>query len=311
MNRIAVLGASTAFVLSLLVAGSAMAQLSSSSGSLSSSSSSSSLRARGAQAFSHAQSGAIGGATGGSSSHLISGLSSTRVSSPKLAPLHTESSPVASGFSSSSSLGGPGGTVSAVSSVSTAAESSAFARATGNENIPAQYSLNQIQSMRATDRARATATESSLHPTSSELHEDYLDRQQQTQLSSLQSRTALGSGNAGYFPYPYYRYQRVTGYGRTNRAGASVLTQAVSLGCRQGFASGVSDRGERMPFNYAKSPEYQNSSYSGVIVPRNDFNYYFRKGYRRCYRDAYYRRGTLNTMLNSVLENVLRLQPVR
>ena len=71
-----------------------------------------------------------------------------------------------------------------------------------------------------------------------------------------------------------------------------MLRQAVNYGYEEGFAAGQADRQDRWAFNYQDSYAYQdgNYGYGGFYVERDDYNYYFREGFRRGYEDGYYGR---------------------
>ena len=61
-----------------------------------------------------------------------------------------------------------------------------------------------------------------------------------------------------------------------------------------------------------------NYGYGGFYVDRDDYNYYFREGFRRGYEDGYYGRNQYGvyetgryTILGAVLSVILKLEPLR
>ena len=73
-------------------------------------------------------------------------------------------------------------------------------------------------------------------------------------------------------------------------------------------------------FNYEDSYAYQdaNYGYTGFYVDRDDYNAYFREGFRRGYEDGYngrYRYGRYasgkGTILGAVLATILNFEAIR
>jgi hypothetical protein len=94
----------------------------------------------------------------------------------------------------------------------------------------------------------------------------------------------------------------------------------VNHGYEQGFRSGQADREDRWRSNYRDAYAYQdaNYGYGGYYVDRDDYNYYFREGFRRGYEDGYssrYRYGRYSegryTILDVFLGTILNLQAIR
>jgi hypothetical protein len=123
------------------------------------------------------------------------------------------------------------------------------------------------------------------------------------QLQYISGLTALqvgirsaGNYNYGGDPYFYtpssYRYYRGTQYYETNEYGADMLRSAVNHGYEEGFETGRADLADHWRFSYQESYGYRdaNYGYSGFYVDRDNYNYYFREGFRRGYDDAYYGR---------------------
>ncbi|MGB7623907.1 MAG: hypothetical protein WBN92_16300 [Terriglobia bacterium] len=125
-------------------------------------------------------------------------------------------------------------------------------------------------------------------------------------------------------PYFYtaanYRYYRGGRYYETNQYGANLLREAVNYGYEQGFLAGRADRQDRWRYNYQDSYAYQdaNYGYGGYYVAQNEYNYYFRQGFRRGYEDGYYTRsrygsysGGKYTILGALLGSILDMQSLR
>ena len=72
--------------------------------------------------------------------------------------------------------------------------------------------------------------------------------------------------------------------------------------------------------DYQNSYAYQdaNYGYSGQYISQADYNYYFREGMQRGYKDGYYSRSQYGqqangavTILSAVLQQILNLQPLQ
>jgi hypothetical protein len=123
-----------------------------------------------------------------------------------------------------------------------------------------------------------------------------------------------------FFTVSIYRYNRGGRYYETNQYGADLLRQAVNSGYEEGFRAGEADRQDHWRFGYEDSYAYQdaNFGYNGYYVDRDDYNFYFREGFRRGYEDGFnsryqygrYANGSYS-MNDSVLTVVLGFQPVR
>ncbi len=125
-------------------------------------------------------------------------------------------------------------------------------------------------------------------------------------------------------PYFYtawnYRYNRGGRYYETNRYGANMLRQAVNYGYQEGFRAGQADRQDRWGFNYQNSYGYQdaNYGYGGYYVAQDEYNYYFREGFRRGYEDGYYSRYQYGrysngrySILGAILGSILDMQSLQ
>jgi hypothetical protein len=119
--------------------------------------------------------------------------------------------------------------------------------------------------------------------------EDYLQRERQQQISFQNNRNHDYDRDPYYYTAPIYRYQRGGSYYEINQYGADVLRQAVNYGYGEGFRTGQADREDRWHSDYQDSYAYQdaNYGYDGYYVDQNDYQYYFREGFRRGYEDGY------------------------
>ena len=145
--------------------------------------------------------------------------------------------------------------------------------------------------------------------------QQYWARLQQIRIQN--ARYYSSNSNAYFYAAPNYRYSREGSYYETNQYGANLLRQSVNYGYEQGFRAGQADRQDRWQSNYQDSYGYQdaNYGYSGYYVDQNDYNYYFREGFRRGYEDGYnsrYQYGRYSNgkyaILGSVLSLVLNLE---
>ncbi len=140
--------------------------------------------------------------------------------------------------------------------------------------------------------------------------------QQQRRLQS-----AYDYNNDPYFyTAPSYRYSRGGSYYETNEYGANVLRQAINNGYSEGYFAGQADREDHWRFDYRNSYAYQdaNFGYDGYYGNQGEYNYYFRQGFNRGYRDGYYSRTQYGrysngswTMLGAFLGQILDLRSMR
>jgi hypothetical protein len=123
-----------------------------------------------------------------------------------------------------------------------------------------------------------------------------------------------------FYTAPIYRYNRGGRYYEINEYGAKTLREAVNYGYEEGFRAGKADRDDRWSFNYEDSYAYRdaNYGYGGYYVSRDDYNYYFRQGFRRGYEDGYnsrHRYGRLAdgtpSILETILSQILNFQSIR
>ena len=95
-----------------------------------------------------------------------------------------------------------------------------------------------------------------------------------------------------------------------------MLRSAVNRGYEEGFRAGRADRQDGWGYGYQNSYGYQDATYGydGYYVELNNYQYYFREGFRRGYEDGYYSRsryGRYNNgkwnILASILSGILNL----
>jgi hypothetical protein len=145
---------------------------------------------------------------------------------------------------------------------------------------------------------------------------------QQEQAERKQAQWAARNYNYYSDPFYYtpasYRYQRDGRSYQVNRYAADLLQQAIRYGYQEGVRAGRADRLDNWRGDYRGNYAYQdaNYGYNGYYVSRDDYNYYFRQGFRRGYEDGFgrdYRYGSYNdgnySILASVLSMILNLQP--
>jgi lipopolysaccharide export LptBFGC system permease protein LptF len=150
--------------------------------------------------------------------------------------------------------------------------------------------------------------------------QQYVTRLRQQQVR-VQGQGGYNYGRDPYFSTPAsYRYSRGGRYYETNQYGVDLLRQAVNYGYDQGCRAGLADRQDRWQSNYHGSYAYQdaNYGYTGFYVDRDDYNTYFREGFRRGYEDGYngrYQYGRYangrGTMLGAVLATILNFESIR
>jgi len=138
----------------------------------------------------------------------------------------------------------------------------------------------------------------------------YLERLRQDQLRLQNWRyNDYGPSN--------YRYRRGGSYYETNQYGAQMLQRAVNDGYEQGYQAGQADREDGWGFSPQNAYGYEDASYGydGYYVDLNEYQYYFREGFRRGYEDGYYSRSQYGrysngrwSILGAILQQVLGLQ---
>jgi hypothetical protein len=142
-------------------------------------------------------------------------------------------------------------------------------------------------------------------------------------LRDQQSRYQNDSFDYNNDPYFYsvsiYRYNYGGSWYETNQYGADLFRQALNYGYQEGFQAGLADRQDHWRYDYRNSYGYQdgNFGYNGYYARQEDYNYYFRQGFRRGYEDGYYsryrygRNDNGNYILAAVLiTSILNLQSI-
>ena len=96
-----------------------------------------------------------------------------------------------------------------------------------------------------------------------------------------------------YYTASNYRYGFGGQWFSTNRYGADMLRQAVRDGYQEGFHAGRADRMDGWRFDYRNAYAWMDGSYGyhGRYVSQAAYRHYFRQGFERGYRDAYYGRS--------------------
>jgi flagellar biosynthesis/type III secretory pathway protein FliH len=148
----------------------------------------------------------------------------------------------------------------------------------------------------------------------------YLEGLRQQRLRIQNERNYNYSRDPYFYTAPSYRYSRGGSYYETNQYGANLLRQAINNGYEEGFRAGQADREDRWASNYQDSYAYQdaNYGYGGLYLDQDDYNYYFREGFRRGYEDGYGRRsqygrysGGKYSILGNILSQILNLEPLQ
>jgi hypothetical protein len=143
----------------------------------------------------------------------------------------------------------------------------------------AQQRTEQLQQQRRTAQYR--------------FQEGYLERERQQQISFQNDRNHDYDHDPYFYTAPIYRYQRAGNYYEINQYGADTLRQAVNYGYEEGFQTGQADQQDRWRSSYQDSYAYQDADYgyNGFYVNQDDYQYYFREGFRRGYEDGYNNRS--------------------
>jgi hypothetical protein len=149
--------------------------------------------------------------------------------------------------------------------------------------------------------------------------EEYLERLRE-QDRRLRAERHDYNNDPYFYTAPIYRYRRGGSYYEINQYGADLLRQAVNNGYQEGFRAGVADREDNWRGEYRDSYAYQDATYgyNGYYVDADDYQYYFREGFRRGYEDGYndqYQYGYVSNgsygVLGNVLSAILSLQSLR
>ncbi len=152
------------------------------------------------------------------------------------------------------------------------------------------------------------------------VQQQYVARLRAQRASIEIDRNYYYGGDPYFYTPSVYRYYWGGHYYQTNEYGATVLRQAINYGYREGFEAGQADRLDRWAFNFRDSYAYLdgNYGYRGFYVDRDDYNYYFREGFRRGYEDGYYGRSQYGlyatggySIRGPLLSVILNLEPLR
>lgn len=111
---------------------------------------------------------------------------------------------------------------------------------------------------------------------------------------------------------PDYGYSRGGQYYEVNQYGADLLRRAVNTGYEEGFRAGQADREDGWQFDSENSDAFQDATYGydGYYVDINEYQNYFREGFRRGYEDGYYGRNQYGSYSNgtfTILADILNL----
>lgn len=151
------------------------------------------------------------------------------------------------------------------------------------------------------------------------VQQEYVAHLHQQQLAVQRQKPATYSRDPYFSAPPTYGSSRGGRFYEINEGGVNLLKQAVNYGYDQGYRFGQADRLDRSPFNYEGSFAYQdaNYGYAGFYVDRDDYNFYFREGFRRGYEDGYREHTQFGmfvngrgTMLGAVLGSILNFQVI-
>ncbi len=181
-----------------------------------------------------------------------------------------------------------------------------------------QYRDHLTQQQRAAQPQNAQLQREKRHAQYT-VQQQYVQRLHQQQLTVQRQRPGT-YGRDPYFSTPAnFRYSRGGHSYETNQYGVNLLKQSVNYGYDQGYRTGEADRMDRSPSNFEASFAYQdaNYGYTGFYVDRDDYNFYFREGFRRGYEDGYgrhtefglYRNGR-GTILDAVLGSIFSVQVI-
>jgi gas vesicle protein len=151
------------------------------------------------------------------------------------------------------------------------------------------------------------------------VQQQYVAHLHEQQLAVQRQKPATYSRDPYFSTPPNYRYSREGRFYETNQFGVNLLRQAVNYGYDQGYRTGQADREDRFRSDYEGSFAYRdaNYGYEGFYVDRDDYNFYFREGFRRGYEDGYgghaqfgmYVNGR-GTILDAILGSIFNVQVI-
>ena len=181
-----------------------------------------------------------------------------------------------------------------------------------------QYRQHLAQQQQAVQQ-RSTQLQQQKRTAQFRFQQDYVARMRQQQVF-LADHHPDYDHDPFFFTLSTFRYNRGGRFYETNQYGADLLRQGVNYGYQQGFNAGVADQQDHWRPGYEDSFAYQdaNYGYNGYYVERDDYNYYFREGFRRGYDDGYNSRvqygrdvNGSRVMLDITVSQVLGFQPIR
>jgi hypothetical protein len=113
-----------------------------------------------------------------------------------------------------------------------------------------------------------------------------------------------------------YRLHRGSDYYETDQRGVELIRRAVNSGYQQGFRSGADDRRYARRSDYRDEQNYRSGTFGyQSYVDRDQYQYYYREGFERGYRDAYTAQPQFGTysggkwsILSNVLNSILNLR---
>ena len=171
-----------------------------------------------------------------------------------------------------------------------------YREALGQQQRAAEQRAAQLQQQKRTAQYR--------------FQQEYLARLRQQQ-SNVQGRERYDYDRDPFFSTRWqYRYRRGDRYYETNQYGLDLIRQAVNYGYEEGYRAGQADREDHWQSNYEDCYAYQDANYGyfGFYIDRDDYNFYFREGFRRGYEDGYGRRYKYGRVSNgkiAILAGVL------
>jgi hypothetical protein len=181
-----------------------------------------------------------------------------------------------------------------------------------------QYRDHLTQQQRVA-QPKITQLQQEKRPTQYTVQQQYVARLHQQQVTVESQKPAI-YGRDPYFSTPAsFRYSRGRQSYETNQYGVDLLKQAVNYGYEQGYRTGEADRMDHAASDFEGSFAYQdaNYGYAGFYVDRDDYNFYFREGFRRGYEDGYGRHTEFGmyangrgTMLDAVLGSIFNVEVI-
>jgi len=155
----------------------------------------------------------------------------------------------------------------------------------------AEQFSRQVDARRATAERYGRTLKQQNRNSQYRYQQEYYDRMHRYQ-SRYDWRTYNYYNDPYFYTAPRYRYYRGGSYYSINIYGANLLQQAINFGYGEGLRAGRADRMDGWRFDYRSSYAYRDANYGyyGFYVNQSEYNYYFRQGFERGYRDGYYGR---------------------